>query len=351
VKELLRRYPGYRLDVYPTHRTAAAPQWVYDNTRANATRARARDGDLLVEGAFGGIPFPIPKSGREAMWNHLLAWKGESVVEDAGIYLASGGKPLLTVQRRADYQYPYYYRDDSVERFKGIFALERYLGLKPPSVVGESYVVFRPVDQAGKPAQVWGYFVGQRRTRSMPTVAYDTPDNTTSGLNMHDEAWLFQGGLDRYEWQLLGKREVIVPYNENGFSSRPIAEVLGPRYVDPARMRWELHRVWVVEARLAPGKRHPISKRRLYLDEDTWLALLYDGWDGAGRLWHVAHALPQIIPELPAVIALPEVMYDLQADRYAALFLFNEGRTHYRVVPRRSEDYFTPAALVGEGVR
>lgn len=74
---MLRQHPSYRLDVYPTHRTAAAPQWVYDNTFQNATRAKTTAGGNSVENAYGGIPFPIPKSGAEVMWNHLLRWRGE----------------------------------------------------------------------------------------------------------------------------------------------------------------------------------------------------------------------------------------------------------------------------------
>src|SRR3990167_8464228 len=73
-RAMLAKYPdSYRLDVYQTHRTAAAPQWVYDNTLTNASRARI-DNDVVV-GAFGGIPFPIPTSGAEVMWNHLLRWR------------------------------------------------------------------------------------------------------------------------------------------------------------------------------------------------------------------------------------------------------------------------------------
>src|SRR5207253_8265561 len=36
---LLKKYPSFKVRVYPTRRTAAAPQWVYDNTFKNATRA------------------------------------------------------------------------------------------------------------------------------------------------------------------------------------------------------------------------------------------------------------------------------------------------------------------------
>lgn len=351
IKALLQRDPTYRLDVYPTHRTAAAPQWVYDNTSKNATRAQTRKGGLRVADAFGGIPFPIPKSGREAMWNHLLAWKGEAATEDGGIYLAGGESPALTAQRRADFQFPYYYRKGSADTFQGFYVLARYEGIRPPSSVGVAYVAREPIDQASQASQVWYYQVGQRRVRPAPTLAYDTPDSSTSGVSRIDEVWLFKGALDRYEWRLLGKQEMFVPYNNNGFHRQRVAQVLGSRHLNPDHVRWELHRVWVVEGRLAPGKRNVVARRRLYLDEDTWLALLYDGWDGQGRLWHVAHALPLLVPELPAVVTFPDVVYDLVNGRYVARYLLNESRLHYRVQAPRSEHYFSPAALVSEGVR
>jgi len=350
VKELLRRFSSYRLDVYPTHRTAAAPQWVYDNTFRNATRADTRDDGLAVQGAYGGIPFPIPKTGREAMWNHLLAWKGEATTDDAGIYLVSGAKPVLAVQRRADFQYPYYYRNGNLESFRGIYALERYLGIKPPSLAGQIYLIHEPIDKARRETRSWVYLVGQRRVRPA-AVAYDTPEGPTSGASFIDEGWLFRGAMDRYDWRLLGKQEMFVPYNNNGFFREKVAQVLGGSHLNPDHVRWELHRVWVVEASLARDKRHPVARRRLYLDEDSWLALLYDGWDGKGRLWHTAHALPLILPELPGIISFPDAIYDLLAGRYAGRYLFNEGAIHVKVVPPIPEDHFSPAALVGEGVR
>ena len=40
-RALLERYPdSYALPVYPSHRTAAAPQWVYDNIARNHGSAR-----------------------------------------------------------------------------------------------------------------------------------------------------------------------------------------------------------------------------------------------------------------------------------------------------------------------
>jgi hypothetical protein len=168
---------------------------------------------------------------------------------------------------------------------------------------------------------------------------------------MFDEIFLFNGAIDRYTWKLLGKQELYIPYNTQQFHRRKISEVLGPAHPNPDHVRWELHRVWVVEATLAPGKRHVMPKRRFYLDEDTWMAVLSDGWDAAGKLWHVGHTLPFIAQELPGVVVSPYVIFDLQRGGYVASSLFNEGSRHYKVIEPRPPSFFSPAALTAEGVR
>ena len=58
--------------MYPTHRTGVASQQVYDNTLRNATECKTTEAGLSLSGCYGGIPFPIPQNGTEAIWNHLL---------------------------------------------------------------------------------------------------------------------------------------------------------------------------------------------------------------------------------------------------------------------------------------
>ena len=98
-----KKYPGYRIDVYPTHRTALLPQWVRENTVKYVSRPKlVGDGDGIVD-AHAQIPFPIPKSGKEAMWNAQLRYAapyeradsyGTWLVDSAGnktnIYKADG---------------------------------------------------------------------------------------------------------------------------------------------------------------------------------------------------------------------------------------------------------------------
>jgi hypothetical protein len=348
---LLRRFPTYRLDVYPAHRTAAAPQWVVVNTYSNATRAKTSHEGVTVEGAYGGIPFPIPKNGSEAMWNHLLAWKGESVIYENSTFVAAGGKPVLTTAGTVDVQYSYYDKSGSLDGFKGIQLLAKLVTAVPAARAGDIVLAHEHVDQYNEGRKAWLYLVGQRRVRRLPNITHDAPSLPTSGFTFADESTLFNGAMDRYDWHLVGKQEMFVPYNTHAFHTRAIDDVLGADHLNPEHVRWELHRVWVVEARLASGKRHAIAKRRFYLDEDSWQALLSDGWDANGQLWHVGYALPFIVPELPAVVTSPYVIYDLAKRGYAASSLFNYGARHYEVVPRRPEDAFSPAALAGEGVR
>lgn len=351
IRTLLQRYPSYRLDVYPTHRTAAAPDRVYEQTLRNATRARTRDQGVAIEGAFGGVPFPIPHTGAEAIWNHLLAWKGESASYEYATYIVASGRPLLATGADLQLQFPYYDPSKSLESFGGIFMMTRTTTTAPPFWVGEKVLTIDAVDQVNEGRRSWQYLVGQRRVRRAPTIAYDNPSFVSSGFNMFDEIFLFNGAIDRYQWKLVGKQELYVPYNTQRFHQAPLEKVLAADHPNPDYVRWELHRVWVVEASLAPGKRHAMPRRRFYLDEDTWLAVLADGWDAQGRLWHVSHALPFIVPELPAVVTAPYVVFDLVKRGYVASSLFNEGKRHYQVTDPKPAAYFTPAAVAAEGLR
>jgi hypothetical protein len=352
VRALLERFPTFRVDVYPTHRTAAAPRFVYDDTLQNATRATTKQGGVSITGAHRGIPFPIPRNGAEAIWNHLLAWKGESVSYKYRSYIVVGSdSPVLTTGAELHLQFPYYDPAGSADRFEGNFLLTKTRITEPPFKVGESLLTHDPVDQFEEGRKAWQYIVGQRRVRRAPTVSYDNPSSLTSGFSLFDEIFLFNGAIDRYDWKLVGKRDLIVPYNTARFHTKKISEVLGPHHLNPDHVRWELHRVWVVEATLASGKRHVMPKRRFYLDEDTWLAVLSDGWDARGQLWHVGLALPFVVPELPGVVTGPYVIFDLVKDGYAASSLMNESERHYQVLDRRPDSYFSPGALAAEGVR
>src|SRR5207302_332555 len=55
-KALFRKYADYKMLVYPTHRSAAVPQSVYDATKRNATTGKLVPDGNGVTGAIGGVP-------------------------------------------------------------------------------------------------------------------------------------------------------------------------------------------------------------------------------------------------------------------------------------------------------
>jgi len=349
-KAMLKKYPDtFRVDVYKTHRTAAAPQWVYDNTFKNATRAKT-SGDL-IEGAYGGIPFPIPKSGAEVMWNHILRWRGTSWQFNTNMYqLTTDGKAVMTTDGIGDQQMPYYLPDGSPEKWDGDFWLLRLVNSGPPIRAGEAIVVRENLDY--RKTQSWVYLTGQRRVRKLPNPCCDTPAASTAGVMSIDEVEVFTGRLERFDWKLLGKQEMIVPYNTNRLLQPTTdAEVLAAHHLAPNQMRWELHRVWVVEATLREGKRHQAPKSRYYCDEDTWTCVLGDRWDANGQLWKQMWANTFVAPDLPGVVVGSFGFDDLLAGTAFVANLYNQKKTHYPIAPRFPDSNFTPDAMAAGGAR
>jgi hypothetical protein len=166
-----------------------------------------------------------------------------------------------------------------------------------------------------------------------------------------DEPDVWEGRIDRFEWKLVGKAEMYIAYNANRSLRPPVDELIGSAHLNPEHVRWELHRVWILEATLAQGKRHSMVRSRYYLDEDTWMAVLADRWDANGVLARTLWALPLWLPDIPAVAASTSGAYDLVNGTWVAMAVLNGKPEPYKVVPRFPDAHFTPDALAGEGVR
>lgn len=353
-KALLQKYPdSFRLDVYPSRRTAAAPQHVYDNTFKNATRARLVDGPAgpVPSGAYGGVPFPIPKSGLEVMWNQTLRWRGESwYAEFNGYTITPDGKRVLVLDARNDYQMPYYAPDGTAEGFKGEYWLVRSMNAGPAIRAGEA-ITGREHVSADKSA-TWVYLTGQRRVRKLPNACCDTPTPFSAGIVSFDEVEGFTGRLDRFDWTLVGKQEMLIPYNSNRtLLPEKDFDVLGERHLNPDHVRWELHRVWVVEGTVKAGQRHTSPRSRYYVDEDSWIAALGDRWDSKGQLARTQFSLPVAMPDVPAQAGTAWGVYDLTSGSMFVNVLQNQKKVQTKVMPRYKDEVFTPDAMSGEGVR
>ena len=349
VKGMLKKYPdSYRLDVYPTHRTAMAPQWVYDNTAKNAVRTKL-DGST-PSGAYGGIPFPIPKSGEEAIWNHKLSWRGTAWEALFNQYqITSNGKVVLTTEGHIRQRMPYYYEEGTPDKFDGYHWEVNLSNSGPPIRAGEMIVGRQHMDEEKSAAYV--YLTGQRRVRKLPNACCDTPTPASAGLMSFDELSVFSGRTDLFEWKLMGKKEVLIPYNENRFLQAKDADLIKGQHLNPDPVRWELHRVWVVEAKLKQGRRHQAPRSVYYLDEDTWQAALGDRWDANGQLWKTLWMFNYVMPDVPGTVQQTFGYYDLLSGQAYVSNVLNDKSYHHRPSKRWSTDVFTGDGLAAQGVR
>jgi len=347
---LMKKYPDtFKIKVYPSHRTAIASQAVYDNTAKNADNCTySATGDAL-RGCFGGTPFPMPKAGIEVVWNYVMRNEAESIEHGfKNLVVASDGTRSLATQNINFYQYPYYYSDSSAKEWDGRFMLQRFDTLAPAFKVGESLVIHDSIN-AAKPRAAWQYLVGQRRVRRAPTVGFDTPDFVASGANYFDEVEGLFGSPNRFDWKIIGKKEMIVPYNNNAMVTASVEDAYTGHHYNPEILRWELHRVWEVEATVKADKRHAVPKRRYYFDEDSWIMLQMDGYDAEDNLWRTSMMPIFLVPKVPQLKTKPVLVFNLEANTSSQVQSLN-GEEFY-IVERKEDDFFTGEAVAAESVR
>ncbi len=349
---MLKTYPTFKLNVYPAHRSASYPQRVYDATVANATTAKLAEGGHGVLGAVVGIPFPIPKSGQEVIWNHILRYRGDTVARYLTQAAPTRGGVYTLVKFEDEFDMLYSKPGATEKNINNKILYFKQKVIAPARLAGSILLVHEPLNQVAEPRDAWVYNTGQRRVRRAPNVAYDTPGTAADGVRTSDQFDMFNGAIDRYEWKLAGKREMYVPYNSYKLHSDKVkyTDILKPLHINPDLARYELHRVWVVEATLKPGVSHVYARRTFYIDEDSWQILLVDQYDARGQLWRVSEGHVINYYDAPTLWTTLEVHYDLQSGRYVAIGMDNEEKMYDFRVKRTAADY-TPDALRREGTR
>ena len=289
-KSMLKMYPKFYIDVYPSHRPVNPPQYYTDSSIKNATRCHTVKDGLAIEGCKGGTPFPIPKKGDEVMWNVMLGnYQGaDNDIILKSIYVDNGGTFVVGTENWGIQQAPYHDPRYSLEDFEGNKPISHVLlralveRRNPPRVSGETQLYYWYTDNS--PVAAWAYQPGNRRVRVNPNVSYDYPLPSAGGAAVFDEPNIFQGRLDRFDWKLLGKKEMLVPYNNYKLAYGKVADGFMAGHPNPAAVRWELHRVWVVEGIRKPGARHIFAKRRYYIDEDMANGSMVDEFDDSGTV-------------------------------------------------------------------
>jgi hypothetical protein len=351
-KALFKAYPTYKMVVYPTVRNAFFPDEIYAATIKNASSATLAGTDK-VEGAEIGFPFPIPKAGAEPLWNHKMKFRGSAVqrYNNQAIVKPDGTFKITKLVEDVLFVYANL-KDRSMAAKSQMIAYYLSETKEPPRVAGQFTLVHEKVGPGVEARSAWIYSPGLGRVNRAPDVGFDNPAIGTDGEQFYDQVDVFNGALERYTWKLLGKKEILIPYNAWILNSPTFryADLISPGHMTQDFCRYELHRVWVVEATLVPGQRHQLKKRRFYLDEDSWSIAIVDGYDNRDQIWKVQEAHLLTIPFIPTVSGIPEVIYDLQTKRYFLTTMTNEDPiSNFEI--KYDEKMFAPAALQRRAAR
>ncbi len=288
---MFKRYPDtYKIPVYTTHRGSTVPDAVFAAIKKNATSTNLVAGGNGLENFDTAVPFPIPKSGVEVIWNHITRYRGGSVTR-----LVTQATP----QQNGSYSLVYF-QDQFVfrDRMKdydpsnpgNILFYFKQKVTAPARLAGTVLLVHETLDQVKEPRKAWVYNAGQRRVRQAPQVSYDGPGTAADGLRTSDNLDMFNGAPDRYDWKLEGKKELYIASNSYKLDDPKLkySDIIKAGHINQDLSRYELRRVWHVVATLKPGQRHIYAKRDFYIDEDTWQAAVIDQYDGRNQLWRVS---------------------------------------------------------------
>lgn len=347
--KMFKTYPDtYKMNVYQTHRSASYPEHVYQETVKNAGRSELiQEGNGITEAAVG-VPFPIPQNGLEAIWNHILRYRGEALTREGGQATPTASGDYTYIGFEEQLMIPYGMKGASpkdLEKSNILFKFKQKV-TEPSKLVGTALLVHETMDQIKTPRQAWIYNKGIRRAQKAPTVAYDAPGTAADGLRTTDDFDMFNGAPNRYTWTLKGKQELYIPYNDYRLHSDKVKydDIIQPGHINPDLVRFEKHRVWVVEANLKSNTRHIYKKRVFYIDEDSWQIAITDIYDDRDELYRlgVAHGLNYY--EVPTQWSTLDVFHDFQSKRYIAIGLDNENKM-YDFSAKLKDIQFTSRAL------
>lgn len=338
-KVMLDNYPNFTMNIFPTRRSATYPDRIYEAIKKNGERAELiDDGEGLVN-AMGGSPFPIPKNAHEVIWNHKMRYRGEAVqTYDGSTVVNTKGKfSLLKVRALVKFMFSDPEREQDINNNTAIQVVGTTVA--PPRAAGNKVLVHESINSVKEPRKSWIYLSGQRRTRRAPDISYDAPAPGGDGIIIVDNTDMFNGAMDRFSWKLIGKKEMLIPYNSYALHEKGLKykKILHKNHLNPELVRYELHRVWVVEAELKPDFRHRYSKRVFYIDEDSWQIAMIDQYDNKGNLLSLAEGHPINYYENPLFWYTMQLIYNLEKGSYYVTGLDNQEKMYdFTIRPKSS---------------
>ena len=340
---LFAKFSTYKMNVYETRRTFANPQSVYDASFKNATTGNLTNNGETLNGAITGVPFPIPASGQEIMWNHKLRYQDVSKRRWNNQFAVTTAGDFNLVKIQEDAKFPYSKPGATLEGLNNVGIYFLQMTMAPARLAGTILLVHETMDQVKEARRAWQYNPGQKRLRRAPNVGYDNPGTASDGLRTNDQLDVFNGATDRYDWKLSGKKEFYVAANSYGLHSdkHKYKDIVKKGHLNQDLARYELRRAWVVDSTLKKGTSHQYKRRTFYVEEDGWQIVAVDVYDNRDQMWRVQEAHTVMAYDKPYQMSIGETVYDLQSNRYLVMSLNNEDTE--TVSKDFDDNYFDPS--------
>ncbi len=350
---MMQRYPdSYFLNVYQTRRTCAYPEHVQEASARNARVGDLLPGGMGLSGSLMASPFPIPSSGLEVVWDHILRYRSFKLTRQfSAAPVTPGGDYTLTIVQD-DVLFPY--SDPtmtSVDQLNNISLLYIANTIAPARSAGSVILVHDPIDRSRMIRQAWQYSPGTRRVRRAPNISYDNPGTNSDGLSTSDAFDGYNGAPDRFDWRMVGKSEKYIAFNTYDAALVDLDDLIMPGHLNQEYVRYELHRVWTVEATLRADTRHVYSRRLMHFGEDSNGLALAELYDSRGELWRVQELHTLQYYQVPLCGSGGEFVYDLQNGRYLALAMRNGQPAVDYIAEDINEARYTPAMIRRLGTR
>ncbi len=348
---MLTKWSTLKLPVYETRRTAAYSDRIYEALKDNAANAKLAAGGNGVVDALGASPFPvIDPNDKDAaikiIWNHIMRYRGEMVLRESNTLVVDPNGTFNPVYQREYVLFYYSLPGMTQEKLNNVvFKYIRKIQ-SPARLAGTRVLVHETLDQVKEARKAWLYDDGRKRVTRAPDVAYDTLESGLGGQRTVDNVDMYNGAPDRYTWKLIGKKEMYIPYNSYALHKQmPLKDLALPGHLNPEKLRYELHRVWVVEAKLKQGQRHVYDRRVFFVDEDSWQIVEYDQYDGKGQLWKVGEAFTLQYYNVPTYWTTVETQYDLLDGKYVASGVAGDSGPPMDFTVELADKDFIPNAL------
>lgn len=246
-----------------------------------------------LRGYVAGLPFPAPETGLEVAWNMQHAYAGDDGVVRFGVYLISATRgvtrseewvweTLTRASHRTDLE-PLPAFPEAAARHVQYASLA--WAEAPYDKAGAIALYYRhddPRDQGG-----FLYIPSMRRSLRMTFGAPGIPWNQTDLL--FEDIRGYSGHPEWMTWKLLGRATVLAPMHAN----TPVGRDAAARVFDFEHApHWnptadfEPRPVYILEGR-PKFWTCPYSRVVLYVDAESYLVPLKEGYDKKGRLWKV----------------------------------------------------------------